>query len=122
MSAANPVAAGATTSTFENVKQGALNAVNWMGKQIQWLTSSIKEYAVKVFEWAKPFFQNIGKMLGETYDKVREFTITNKEASIAVGITAVVSIGLGIGAYLLCCNKEEAKDEPKKDDSKKIFA
>lgn len=97
----SPVATEATTSTFENVKQGALSTVNWMGKQIQWLASTIKDSAIKVFEWAKPFFQSIGKMLGETYDKVREFVIANKEASIAVGVAIPVVAGLALGAYLL---------------------
>ena len=92
---AKPVASPSGTipaaSTFDQIKGGALNTVNWMGKQIQWLGSTIKQYAIKIFEWAKPFFQNIGKMLAETYDKVREFVIANQTASIAVGITVLLT-------------------------------
>lgn len=112
MSAA-PLTAPATgaPSTFDAMKQGALQTVNWMGKQIQVLGSTIKEYAMKVVEWVKPFFQNAAKMLGETYDKVRELALANKEVSIAVGIAIPVIAALAIGSYFLLSG-EGSKEAP----------
>jgi len=96
-----PAPATGAPSTFDAMKQGALQTVNWMGRQIQILGSTIKEYAMKIVEWAKPFFQNIATMLGETFDKVKEFALANKEVSIAVGIAIPVIAAAAIGAYFL---------------------
>lgn len=91
-------AAGAP-STFDAMKQGALQTVNWMGRQIQVLGSTIKEYAMKIVDWAKPFFQNVAKMLGETYDKTMEFAKANKEISLAVVIGVPLVAIASIFAY-----------------------
>ncbi|NGX59777.1 MAG: hypothetical protein KR126chlam3_00934 [Chlamydiae bacterium] len=118
----NPVVAEATTtttSTFDQIKEGLLNSVNWMGRQIQWLGSTLKDFAFKVVEFVKPFFQSIGKMLAETYDKIREFIIANKEVSTYVGIAAVVGAALFGLSYFICCDSSSKEGEKKAADDKK---
>lgn len=103
-----PAASAAAVSTFDQLKETTLNAVNWMGKNIQQLGSNVKDYSLKVVEWAKPFFQNLVKMFAETFDKVKAFVLANKQVSIAVGVAIPVIAGLTIFASKLCENKSEA--------------
>jgi len=104
--AAHPIAEANSPSTWNTIKQGAIDGVNWVGRQVQWLASTIKDYAIKVVEWAKPFFQTIGKFCVEQYDKVKELIVNNKEASLfAAALVAIVSIASIAGVYLFC-NKD----------------
>ncbi len=101
-----PAASAAAASTFDQLKETTLNAVNWMGKNIQQLGSNVKDYSLKVVEWAKPFFQNLAKMIVDTFDKVKAFVLANKQVSIAVGVAIPVIAGLTMFASKLCENKD----------------
>lgn len=109
------MATEASASTYDRVKEGALGAVNWMGKQIQWLGSTIKDYAIAVYNWAKPFFQGILNLVYNAYDKLRDLVVTNKEAAVAVAIAGPLFLIGGVAAYMLCC-KEKVETTVKTTD------
>lgn len=116
--AANPVDIANAPSTWDTIRNGAIDGANWIGRQVQWLGSTIKDYAFKVFEWAKPFFQAIGKFCVERFEQVKELIANNKETSIillaGVAITAVTVLA----ARHICCGDEAKKEE----DGTKLYA
>lgn len=105
----NPVVADATTSVWAQIQSGA----NWCGRQVQCLGKTIADYAIRTYNWAKPFFQAVGRFFVEQFDKGKDFVLQNKQLSMAVGATAaVVAIGVLSGAYIFGClggEKEAAK-------------
>lgn len=94
-----PQAASAATSTFDNFKTGVLQAVNWMGRQIQWLGSTIRHYAIKAYEFVKPFFESIGRVLADGYAKARDLAIENKEVSITLAVLGTIISAIALGTY-----------------------
>lgn len=100
------VTAEATTSTFYQIRNGALNAVYWVGKQIQWFGRTIKDYAVKIYEWAKPFLEAVGKTIAHSYEKLRDFIIANKNVSLAVGLAVPVATAIALATYFIFYNEQ----------------
>lgn len=112
-STVNNAAQGAAPSTFENFKNGAFEVVNWMGRQIQWLASTIKHYAVKAYEYVKPFFESIGRVIGDGYAKVRDFAVANKEVSITIGVLVALISAIGLGTWMMQKSDEKPAEAPK---------
>lgn len=90
-------------STFDQIKDGALKAVNWMGRQVQWLGNSIKDFVFRIYEWAKPFFQSVARMTTEFYEKGREFVLKNKEVTMLTVAAVIIAAAAAIGGYFMCC-------------------
>jgi len=114
----NPVVAqGATTSTWDTIKNGAVDSVYWCGRQIKWIYNSIAE-------WIAPIFQAIGKFFAEMYYNVKEFVVEHKEATITGAVAlAAGAILFGVCYHMYGCGEKEtstqaaegaAKPEPAK--------
>lgn len=96
----------ASAGTFETIKNTTLDAINWMGRKVSLVLSTIKDYALKVAEYVKPFFQKIGRALVNSFDKVKEFVVTHKEFVVGSGIAVIVGI-LSVLVYNNLCGKKE---------------
>ena len=97
----NPAAGAtvATAGTFEQIKGNVVGATKWLGRQVVALASSVRDFAAKIVAWAKPFFINIAKFIGETYGKVREYIVAHKEVALPVAIISLIGAALGIASY-----------------------
>lgn len=114
MSAANPIANAPATSTWESVQNAFVDSGKWVSRQVTALFSGIKHYAVKIYEWAKPFFVNMSKFFAESYQKVKEFVMDHKEA---VG-TGTVLFFVGVIFTLICQSVCCSSDKPNTDAAK----
>lgn len=119
MAAITPVVADATTSTFDQVKHTVVNAGNWIGRQVQWLASSLKDIVLRVIEAVKPLLASVIQFVKDQSAKVREYIAANPQmAGIALVGTAVVAVTT-LAGYFFCCNTTpEAKEGTKKADAK----
>lgn len=109
--AAPQVAEMAGPSAWDQVKTGASNSVNWLGRQISWIGSTIKDFAIKTYEWAKPAFQAVAKFFAEKFDQVKEIVMQNREMAAAIAVTALVSTLVTLGICHLCGSGETAPSE-----------
>jgi glucose-6-phosphate isomerase len=99
MNAAVTPAAPKSAGTLETLKQGALQTVNWMGRQVQAFAHTVGDVAMRVINFMKPFFQNLAKVFGEFVSKARTFAMNNKEVTVAgIGGAFVIS-ALALLAY-----------------------
>lgn len=113
---ANPVAVTTAPSTWDTIKNGVIDGANWTVRQVQWLGSTLKDYAIKAFEWAKPFFETLGKFFAEKFDQVKELIANNKEASLILLAGITITAVTVLASQYICCTKES------KDEGNKIFA
>ncbi|NGX38593.1 MAG: hypothetical protein K1000chlam2_01767 [Chlamydiae bacterium] len=91
--------AEATTGTFDQIKGKVVNAANWLGRQVASLATSIKDLALRVVEWAKPFFNTIAKFFVETFDKTKEYIVANKEIALPAALIGIVGTVIGLACY-----------------------
>lgn len=99
--AINHPIADATTSAFDQVKHGVINAANWLGRQVTWLASSIKDIAMRIVEAVKPAFASLVHFVREQSAKVKDFLVANKEIAIPASIAALAASALIVLAYKL---------------------
>lgn len=125
MSAAitHPVA-DATTSAFDQVKQGVVDAAYWLGRQVTWIAGSIKDFAIKVVEAVKPVFAAIVGFIRDQAIRAKDFVLANQQLTLGVGaVVLVLALGVIVGVKCFAKdpaadNKDAAKDAPKADAAK----
>lgn len=101
-----------STSTWQNIKTFFVDAGNWIGRNVTWLGSKIAEYALKVYEWAKPAFIKLGEFFAEQYGRARNFIAEHKtETVVALVSVAIGAIIYGLG-HALCCNGNSKREKP----------
>jgi len=112
MSAAitHPVA-DATTSAFDQVKQGVVDAAYWLGRQVTWIAGSIKDFAIKVVEAVKPVFAAIIGFIRDQAIRAKDFVLANQNLTLGVG--AVV---LGVTVLTVVAVKFFGGSKPAADD------
>jgi hypothetical protein len=99
-----PVTAAAEPSMWETFTTKVSEGAEWLGRNIKALGSTLAEYAVKVWEYVKPFFEKIGQFIAETWDKAKEFVQAHKEET-AIGVSIVLVTGIAsIFFYSYCCS------------------
>lgn len=109
MSAAiNPVA-DATTSAFDQVKQGVVDAAYWLGRQVTWIAGSIKDFAIKVVEAVKPVFAAIIGFIRDQAIRAKDFVLANQQLTLGVGAVVLV-LALGVIVGVKCFAKDPAAD------------
>jgi hypothetical protein len=118
MSAAiNPVA-DATTSAFDQVKQGVVDAAYWLGRQVTWIAGSIKDFAIKVVEAVKPVFAAIIGFIRDQAIRAKDFVLANQQLTLGVGaVVLVLALGVLVGVKFFGGSSEN-KDAPKVDAAK----
>lgn len=100
----------ASPSTWDTIKNGVVEGFNWVGRQVKWLGQSIGDFAMKIYEFVKPFFTSVFRFVADSYHAIKEFFMENKQVtivslvSIAITLVAVTAIG-----FLCCSNKNCAK-------------
>lgn len=99
-------------SNYDQFRNGAVNAVNWLGRQAQWIGSSCKDFGSKVAEFVKPFFHAVMKIVCESFDKVREVVIANKEIAGPAAIGAILLTIVALTFTQVIC-KPEGGETPK---------
>ena len=81
----------ADTTTTTTVINGIIDGANWAGRQTQWLYNTICEYAVSAFNFAKPYFASLTQFISEQFEKIRKFTIENKEIIVGIMLATMFS-------------------------------
>lgn len=97
----------ANSSNYEMVREGALRAVNWLGRQVSTISSSVKDLVVKIIAWAKPFFVCLQKFVCETFDKSKEFLIANRQVALPGAIIALVAVIAALSIDKIACSGEQ---------------
>lgn len=111
MSAANPIVVTApTTSTWESIQNAVVDSSKWLGRQVNAFFTGIKDYAIKLYEWAKPFFVHMGKFFVESYQTAKDFVVQHKESVGAAVVAFFTGIIITVVSQSLCCGQE--KDKP----------
>lgn len=116
MSAAiNHPVADATTSAFDQVKHGVINACNWLGRQVTWLASSIKDIAMRIVEAVKPAFASFVQFVREQAIKAKDLIAANQPVAITLAIAIPVIATLAVLGVKFFGG--EAKEEKKAPDA-----
>jgi hypothetical protein len=108
--APKPVVTANPVSTFDQVKGTALKAVNWLGRQIQWLKNTVVSWVTNVIQAIKPYLARVAKVGVDGYQRVRDYIMANKEVAIPVTVTAVFATVATLAAYFLCCDNKDAAE------------
>ncbi len=97
------------SSNYDVVRNGALKAASWLGRQVQYISGTAKDMILKVVAWAKPFFSCAAKFFSETFDKSKELLVANKEFAIPAAVFAtVVAFGVLFINNVICNNENQA--------------
>lgn len=110
--AINHPVADATTSAFDQVKHGIINAANWIGRQVTWLASSIKDIAMRIVEAVKPAFASLVQFVREQSTKVKDFIVANQAVAIPLAIAIPLVAGITLLGFKLFCGEEKAPAAP----------
>jgi hypothetical protein len=106
---AQPVTAAAEPSFWETFTTKVSEGAEWLGRNIKALGSTLADYAVKVWEYVKPFFEKIGQFIAETWDKAKEFVKEHKEGT-AIAVASAIIVGIAsIIFYTFCCGSSNAQ-------------
>ena len=105
-----PVAAKlAQLSTYDSVRKNAFQAVNWIGRQVCYVGTTVKSSLGRIVNAVKPFFTTIAKVLCETVDRSKELISRNREIAVVGAISLVVGGGLFLAlSKILGCDEESS--------------
>lgn len=98
-------------STVDTIKSGAIDAVQWLGRQLTLIKDFALSVIAKVVEFAKPAFENLAHFFRELFESAKEWISANREIAVPVGIGGAVAAFGAIASYILFCGKKEEADK-----------
>lgn len=101
------VVPSALPSYYTSIQQGALKVVNTIVEKAVVVGAASKEATLKVVSIVRPFFSAIFKFLCESFDKLREFLIANKQVVLPVAVIGTLCAIGALAVNNLLCNAEE---------------
>jgi len=98
-----------STGAWANIKGFFVSAGSWIGRSVTWLATQVADFAVKVYEWAKPAFVALGRFIAAQWENARKFISEHKaETIIALAAFAIGAI-TSAAFHALCCNSKKSQ-------------